>query len=104
MLLQPVAIQDHVSYTLAVNRWALVNMEPLVANRIVLVFTQKSHFIAFDPDVPFAPSPVFYITKAGSVAEDLDGISLGVPASAKIMVLRSEFLLKTGRQRANDDE
>jgi hypothetical protein len=91
--LQPVAIQDHVSYTVAVCGWTLINIKSLIADLIPLVLTHESHFIFFDPDISFASAAVPDVNKSGAIAEDLDSILSRVPASAKVVVLRSEILL-----------
>lgn len=101
---KPVPIKDHVSDTTTIRRGALINIKSFVANFIGVIFAHEDHFIALDFDMPFTSSTIPDVNNTGTITEYLDNIFSRIPASAKIIVLRGQFLLEAGAQQANKEE
>ena len=57
-LFKPVAIEDHEGYAQAISGGALVDMEPLGTDFVIVVFTHEYQFVSFDPDVSFTSAAV----------------------------------------------
>ena len=96
MSLKPVALDDHVGHAKCIRCGTLVDIQPFVGNLILVILTREDHLISFDFHVAFTTASVPDVEYARTIAENLDGILSRIPAPAKIIVFRVEFLLETG--------